>query len=557
MKWNTLVLVGFSLALPMVEYAGEAGPTEIPEAGEDAVISGTTDESESDRMEELLEAAAVGEEIVVLEEFDVDTDSIKPPSLVADDGVYETMRDLSLQATLPVAYAEGTGFEQSDTYGAAVDITVQPEHGELTFPDDLEMEFFYQPDPGFIGQDEFRYRPFTYHLPRFKESGALKKIGSGQEYLVRITVNQLPRVVQTRTVRQNLAFERKINILFVIDNSKSMAGEQRILASSFDRFIERFLEQRLDFRIGALTTDAVNVFREPKKRSPAVFGAGYLQLTGDTLERKQRIDANRQSGEPTDGIEYQPFLDNKTPDLAARFEELVQVGTTGNPYETAIVPVLMSYVSDLSPGAIEHNTASSGDEPFFYQEDAFLSIVVVSDEDEAASWITPVFLEDGSIGEYKVEIGTEYLMKTRNGKQATEQVIGQFLKSLKRLKRGASFRIDTVTHPKKRGAFSRLAELGGGQTVDIRKDFSESLIAIGDSIAKQASRTFRVPEPRLDEVFFPDSIRVMINGKQISEDSQNGWFFDSDLQTVELRGQAGEDSFGAIVQIDFDVEYQP
>ena len=49
----------------------------------------------------------------------------------------------------------------------------------------------------------------------------------------------------------------------------------------------------------------------------------------------------------------------------------------------------------------------------------------------------------------------------------------------------------------------------------------------------------------------------MINGVQIPEDPQNGWFFDPDRQTVQLRGQAGEESFGAIVQIDFDVEVQP
>lgn len=541
----------------MVEYAGETGQADLPEVDEDAVVSGTPGESKLGRMEVLLEAMAVNEEIVVLEEFDVDTDSIKPPLLVADEGVYETMRDLSLQATLPVAYAEGTEFEQSDTYGLAADITVQPVHGELTFPDDPETEFIYRPDPGFIGQDEFRYRPFTYHKPLYEKYRALKKVDSDREFLVKITVNQLPRAVQTRTVRQDLGVERKIDLLFVIDNSRSMAGEQRVLASSFDRFIEGFIEQRLDFRIGVLTTDAVNVFKEPKKRSPAAFGAGYLQLTGETLERKRQIDANRQSGNPTDGIEYQPFLDNRTLDLAARFEELVQVGTTGNLYETAIVPVLMSYVTDLSPGAIEHNTASFGDEPFFYQENAFLSIVVVSDEDEATSWITRVDPEDGSIGEYKVEIGTKYLIRTRNGKQATERVIAEFLKSLKRLKRNASFRIDAVINPRRKGAFSRLAELGGGQTADIRKDFSASLIAIGDSIAKQASRTFRVPESGLDEIFFPDSIRVMINGESISEDSQNGWFFDPNLQTVELRGQAGEDSFGAVVQIDFDVEYQP
>ena len=559
MNANTVVLVWLSLAVPLMESTGTTAETERPGAAEADVVLGAPGETAPGETGALLQDGdgAVDEEVVVLEEFYIDTDSIKPPRLVAKDGVFETMRDLSLQTNLPVAYAEETEFEQSDTYGLAAVVTVQPEHGELTLPDDLETEFIYRPHPGFIGQDEFRYRPFTYHKPLYRATGRLSMFDSDQERVVKIIVNQLPRAVQTQTVRRDLRVERKINILFVIDNSKSMAGEQRILASSFDQFIDGFLQQRLEFRIGVLTTDALNVFVEKKRRRPAVFGAGHLQLTGDMLDRKRRIEANRQSGQPTEGIEYQPFLDNDTPDLTARFEELVQVGTSGHPYETAIVPVLMSYVADLSPGAIEHNTASFGDEPFFYQEDAFLSIVVVSDEDETATRITPIYAEDGSLGEYKVEIGTDYLMKTRGGKQATEQVIERFLTSLKRLKRGSSFRIDAVIRSNRRSAFSRLAELGGGQTADIRKDFSASLMAIGDSIARQASRTFRVPEFRPDEVFFADSIRVMINGRQIPEDPQNGWFFDPDRQTVQLRGQAGEDSFGAIVRIDFDVEYQP
>ncbi|MEZ5277596.1 MAG: hypothetical protein R3F07_14545 [Opitutaceae bacterium] len=505
----------------------------------------------------LLGGLPVDNEIVVMEEFGVETEAIKPPELMVEDASFETMRDLSLQAELPVVYAPSATSEEIDTYGIAAEITQPPAHGELRFPEAYSTAFFYLPEKGFIGEDEFHFTPFSYHLPEFRDSGNVRKEVTEGEWVVRIRVNQLPRAIQTRSIRQDLSVERQINILFVIDNSQSMAGEQKILASSFDRFIKGFLDQRLDFRIGVLTTDATNVFKPEKRRSPAVFGAGYLQLTQDALGAKEALDRALNTGSSVEGIRYQPFLDNRTPELTARFQELAQVGTTGSPNETAIVPIMMSYVEMLSPGAIEHNTASFGRDPFFYQPEAFLSIVIVSDEDEAVSRITPVFDQAGSIASYEVEVGSSYLAKGRKGDEATRQYIASILKSLQSLKRDAGFRIDAVTHPRKGVFFSRLAEQGGGQTVDISRDFSNPLIEIGESIARQASRTFRLPDFKPDEVFFEDTIRVAIDGQEVAEDAVDGWVFNSERQTVELRGQAGEASFGAVVRIDFDVEYQP
>ena len=505
----------------------------------------------------LLDGLPIEGEIVVMEEFGVETEAIKPPELAVENGSFETMRDLSLQAELPVVYAPSATSEEIDTYGIAAEITQPPAHGELRFPDAYSTAFFYLPEKGFIGEDELRFTPYTYHVPEFRDSGTVQKEVREGEWVVRIKVNQLPRAIQTRSIRRDLAVERQVNILFVIDNSQSMAGEQKMLASSFDRFIAGFLDQRLDFRIGVLTTDAKSVFKAQKRRSPAVFGAGYLQLTPEALQLKQKLDQARLSGASIEGILYQPFLDNRTPDLTARFQELVQVGTSGSPNETAIVPIMMSYVEKLSPGAIEHNTASFGSDPFFFQPEAFLSIVIVSDEDEAVSRITPVYDPAGSIANYEVEVGSSYLAKGRKGAESAELYIASILKSLKSLKRDAGFRIDAVTHPRKGVFFSRLAEQGGGQRVDISRDFSEPLIEIGKSIARQASRTFRLPDFKPDEVFFEDTIRVTINDQEVREDAVDGWVFNPERQTVELRGKAGEASFGEVVRIDFDVEYQP
>lgn len=533
----------------------ESSATMVESAAVDA--TDPVEEEGTDDPVDLDDLIVADDEIVVLDEYAIDTESIKPPGIVSEDVFFETMRDLSLHGNLPVVYADSSSFEQQDTHGVAADLIELPSHGKVVFKNEFSLEFFYLPDEGYIGLDQFSFVPYTYHRPNFEETDMLEKVLGPSEHIVSITVNQLPRAIQTRTLHHDLTVERQINILFVIDNSRSMAGEQKILATSFDRFIRGFLDQNLDFRIGVLTTDAVNVFQPAKRKHTAVFGAGHLQLTSDDLVQKEALDAARASGEATDAILYQPFLDNETPDLTARFSELVQVGTRGYGAETAIVPTMMAYVSKLSPGAIEHNTASFGDEPFFFQPEAFLSIVVVSDEDEAVTWITPERAEDGSILDYTVKVGSQYLARTRRGKEATEGFVASFLNSIQVLKSQAGFRIDAVIHPRKGYTFNRLAEAGGGQVADISRDFSDSLISIGASIARQASRTFRFPEFQIDEVFFPDSLRVRINDEEIPGDPANGWFFDPDRQTIELRGAAGEASFGAVVQIDFEVEYQP
>ncbi len=49
----------------------------------------------------------------------------------------------------------------------------------IVHPDDLETEFYYRPDPGFIGQDEFRYRAFTlWAMARQEKRSAEQNIRS-------------------------------------------------------------------------------------------------------------------------------------------------------------------------------------------------------------------------------------------------------------------------------------------------------------------------------------------------------------------------------------------
>ncbi len=67
---------------------------------------------------------------------------------------------------------------------------------------------------------------------------------------------------------------RDVDVLFVIDNSGSMAEEQGLLAQNFDAFIGELDLVDANYRIGIVTTDNGNP-RDPK----AVFDSGDLRLS--------------------------------------------------------------------------------------------------------------------------------------------------------------------------------------------------------------------------------------------------------------------------------------
>ncbi len=63
---------------------------------------------------------------------------------------------------------------------------------------------------------------------------------------------------------QNETSTSKVDILWVMDNSGSMANEQDALARNFDSFINGFLARNVDFRMAITTTDASSTLRDGK-----------------------------------------------------------------------------------------------------------------------------------------------------------------------------------------------------------------------------------------------------------------------------------------------------
>lgn len=174
-------------------------------------------------------------------------------------------------------------------------------------------------------------------------------------------VNTLPPDVRVDTYTQQAA--SKIDVLWVVDNSGSMAPRQENLARNFGSFINEFTKNSIDYRIAITTTD---VFRE----------------------------AGRFVGTPK-------ILQPSTPNVATAFANNIKVGINGSPFEVGLDAAKLSL--DLQKQAndaaimmcksacpmmnrAQCQAACDTNTTFqFLRRDAYLYLIFVTDEEDRSS----------------------------------------------------------------------------------------------------------------------------------------------------------------------------
>lgn len=129
----------------------------------------------------------------------------------------------------------------------------------------------------------------------------------------------------------------QVDILWVIDNSCSMLEEQEGLAYNFPVFMNYFLNSGLDYHIGVVSTDMVDVNQSGK----LVGAQGFL------------------------------YIDEETPNPSSVFSQMAVMGTGGSADERGL---------DSSYMALK--VLKNGYNAGFLRDDASLHIVVISDEDD-------------------------------------------------------------------------------------------------------------------------------------------------------------------------------
>ncbi len=169
---------------------------------------------------------------------------------------------------------------------------------------------------------------------------------------------------------------RDIDILFVIDNSGSMAEEQASLADNFQRFmnvLENIEGGLPNVHVGVVSTDV---------------GAGPFNISGcsgsgdnGTLQSAPNGSCDPPSGayisDVDDGAGGR--IKNYTGDLATTFSCIARLGTTGCGFEQPL--------ESMKRALNGSNPTNAG----FLRPNAFLAVVIISDEDDCSVSDTNMF----------------------------------------------------------------------------------------------------------------------------------------------------------------------
>ncbi len=396
----------------------------------------------------------------------------------------------------------------------------------------------YSPNPGFIGEDRFNYYTIDENNPQL-----------GIENAVVVSVE--PIRIQ-KSISADRSRSREVDLVFVINNSPSMAAHQSRIAENLSRFRQLFRARDLDYRIGVLTTDFVDAdtsLRPDEQRFYKEVRSTQLDRSGrpvlDSRDRPKtttkRVASN--GNLVTLSVMDQPWITPDTPD--AIFAELVKVGTNGDSNRTAFTAVY-NFVAGY------YNKQHT-----FLRPEATTFVVFFMDEEETrmATWKDT---RDGTREAEWVQNGKlpdllrQYNARHPDDRQTLDGYINYWVLRpfiiAKGNKRGkiemhAVVAPDNISH-------RRAAELTGGTVLNIESDFSAQLAALGDRIAETVAVALEPVDA--GATLYKKSIRVLVDGEEVGPDPQNGWIYDELTHSIRFQGEAKKKAFLAKIDITYE-----
>ncbi len=309
----------------------------------------------------------------------------------------------------------------------------------------------------------------------------------------------------------------KVDMLFCIDNSGSMADKQQVLSDSINTFIGQFVVRGVDFHIGVVTTDVSS--------TDANYWAG--KLPGYIEPNRGRLISKY-----TDSTGAGRYLTSSTTGVVEKFKANSKPGTSGSGDEQCFASMLYALdTAMIAPGGFNEG---------FVRDDALLSMIVVSDEDEDVAKNNPGETVDGLIARMKSRIGA---VKGPNSRGYSFD----FVINKTQTKPSAA-----IAYPLVNGTnfypnfYLKAADAFVAKTYDVLKNFGADLAAIGGAIINQAEKEYKLTQKPI-----LGSIVVKIDGKVIAVDGTNGYTYHADRNTIELWGDALTSSPGRKITIDY------
>jgi hypothetical protein len=418
-----------------------------------------------------------------------------------------------------------------------LDEKAKPRNGTAKL-DRASGQLTYAPNPDFIGEDQFGYYTFDEHNQQL-----------GVDNVIKVTVEPIRTV---RHVTADRSRSREVDLVFVINNSPSMAAHQTRIAANLSRFRQLFRERDLDYRIGVLTTDFVDAdprysandqpyFKEVRFAELDKAGNPVLDQRNKPRQGTKRVASNGLL--VTLPMMDQPWITPQTPDSI--FAELVKVGTKGDSNRTAFTSVY-NFVAGY------YNKQHT-----FLRPDATTIVVFFMDEEETrmATWKDQKdgppqaeWIEDGKLP----DLLKQYNARNPKKRQTLDSYIDQWVLRpfiiVKGNKRG-KLEMHAVVSPNNI-SHRRAAELTGGTVLNIESDFSVPLAALGDRIAETVAVALDPIPP--GATLYKKSLRVLVDGQEVAADPQNGYLYDERTHSIRFQGAAKKKAFTAKIDITYE-----
>ncbi|ACB74450.1 Ig-like domain-containing protein [Opitutus terrae] len=418
-----------------------------------------------------------------------------------------------------------------------LDDKAKPQNGTAKL-DRLTGQLTYAPNPGFIGEDRFRYYTVDEANPHL-----------GAENVVSVHVEPIRTVKHVVVDRSR---SREVDLVFVINNSPSMAAHQSRIAANLSRFRQLFHTRDLDYRIGVLTTDFVDAdprfsradqqfFKEVRSIQLNRAGQPVLDRRGRPKTTTKRVASNGTL--VTLPVMDQPWVTPRTPD--GIFSELVKVGTNGDSNRTAFTSVY-NFVAGY------YNK-----EHAFLRPEAPTIVVFFMDEEETrmATWKEQAdgkreaeWIENGKLP----DLLKQYNARNPQKRQTLDGYINYWVLRpfiiAKGNKRG-KLEMHAVVSPNNI-SHRRAAELTGGSVLNIESDFSGPLAALGDRIAETVAVALDPVAP--GATLYRKSLRVLVDGDEVRPDAENGYVYDELTHSIRFQGAAKKKAFLAKIDITYE-----
>lgn len=346
------------------------------------------------------------------------------------------------------------------------------------------------------------------------------------------------------TFQQNEgAFNSKIDILWVIDNSGSMESSQQAVIDNLNSFMSDFISKDLDFKMAVIATDA---FRD--------------QYMGTNKCAKFRDGLLNVNCNPVSGVSYTGVrvMDRFTPNLMNVFA-----------VNTLLTDTVRNIYSNGDERAFQSMSRALTGEPSnagFVRPDSFLSVIIVSDEDDFSySGSTPVEQINSTYASnpwsypnlHTIQSYVDYL-DNLTGSTATsrryhvnamsifdEPCRVQLSDSFPR-KRGIRYEqlIDSVN-----SAFT-ITELQGRKG-SLCGNFADDLKAIATGTQSLATRF------TLQRLPIASTIVVKVNGVTVPNRDNNpanngGWVYDQPTNSIFFIGSAHIPQAGSTIAVNYD-----